>query len=60
IIDIVTPWPGVSGAHHIPTRWSWRTRIIQMPSAKDDNPSLFQSHFLAEHVQLAILAHFPA
>ncbi|SCC64964.1 CDF family cation-efflux transporter FieF [Kosakonia oryziphila] len=59
IIDIVTAWPGVSGAHDLRTRQSGPTRFIQIHLEMDDNLPLVQAHIVAEQVELAILQSFP-
>ena len=38
IINIVTEWPGVSGAHDLRTRQSGPTRFIQIHLEMEDNP----------------------
>ncbi|TGB97488.1 divalent metal cation transporter FieF, partial [Salmonella enterica subsp. enterica serovar Enteritidis] len=47
IIDIVTSWPGVSGAHDLRTRQSGPTRFIQIHLEMEDNLPLVQAHFVA-------------
>ena len=59
IFDIVTSWPGVSGAHDLRTRQSGPTRFIQIHLEMDDNLPLVQAHIVAEHVEQAILQRFP-
>lgn len=48
IIDIVTSWPGVSGAHDLRTRQSGPTRFIQIHLEMEDNLPLVQAHFVAD------------
>ena len=59
IFDIVTRWPGVSGAHDLRTRQSGPTRFIQIHLEMDDNLPLVQAHLVAEQVEQAILQRFP-
>lgn len=59
IIDIVSSWPGVRGAHDLRTRQSGPTRFIQLHLEMEDNLPLVQAHLVAEQVEQAILAHFP-
>lgn len=59
IVDIVSAWPGVHGAHDIRTRQSGPTRFIQLHLEMDDNLPLYQAHQLAEQVEQALLHHFP-
>ncbi|MCT4700835.1 CDF family cation-efflux transporter FieF [Enterobacteriaceae bacterium H20N1] len=59
IIDIVTSWPGVRGAHDLRTRQSGPTRFIQLHIEMEDNLPLVQAHVIAEQVEQAILHHFP-
>ena len=55
IIDIVTSWPGVSGAHDLRTRQSGPTRFIQIHLEMEDNLPLVQAHVIADQVEQAIL-----
>lgn len=59
IIDIVSSWPGVRGAHDLRTRQSGPTRFIQLHLEMEDNLPLVQAHLVAEQVEQAILTHFP-
>lgn len=59
IIDIVTSWPGVRGAHDLRTRQSGPTRFIQLHIEMEDNLPLVQAHIIAEQVEQAILHRFP-
>ena len=59
IFDIVTTWPGVSGAHDLRTRQSGPTRFIQIHIEMEDNLPLVQAHHAADQVEQAILHSFP-
>jgi ferrous-iron efflux pump FieF len=59
IFDIVTAWPGVSGAHDLRTRQSGPTRFIQIHLEMEDNLPLVQAHVIADQVEQAILQRFP-
>ena len=59
IVDIVTSWPGVRGAHDFRTRQSGPTRFIQLHLEMDDTLPLVQAHLVAEQVEQAILRRFP-
>ncbi|WP_312953177.1 CDF family cation-efflux transporter FieF [Superficieibacter sp.] len=59
IINTVTAWPGVSGAHDLRTRQSGPTRFIQIHLEMDDNLPLVQAHLVAEQVEQALLLRFP-
>jgi len=59
IVDIVTSWPGVRGAHHLRTRQSGPTRFIQIHLEMDDHLPLVEAHLVAEQVEQAILRRFP-
>lgn len=59
IINIITSWPGVLGAHDVRTRQSGPTRFIQLHIEMEDNLPLVQAHSIAEQVEQAILAYFP-
>ncbi|MFI8417829.1 CDF family cation-efflux transporter FieF [Serratia sp. NPDC078593] len=59
IIDIVSSWPGVRGAHDLRTRQSGPTKFIQLHLEMDDNLPLVQAHNLAERVEKALLRRFP-
>ncbi|AJI94356.1 CDF family cation-efflux transporter FieF [Yersinia ruckeri] len=59
IIDIVTSWPGVIGAHDLRTRQSGPTRFIQLHLEMEDRLPLMQAHILAEEVERALLHRFP-
>ena len=48
IIDIVTSWPGVSGAHDLRTRQSGPTRFIQIHLEMEDSLPLVQAHMVAD------------
>jgi ferrous-iron efflux pump FieF len=59
IIDIVTSWPGVIGAHNLRTRQSGPTRFIQLHLEMDDMLPLIEAHILAEQIERALLYRFP-
>lgn len=59
IVDIVTSWPGVRGAHDLRTRQSGPTRFIQIHLEMDDHLPLVEAHLVAEQVEQAILCRFP-
>lgn len=59
IIDVISSWPGVKGAHDLRTRQSGPTRFIQLHLEMDDALPLMQAHLLAEQVELALLHRFP-
>lgn len=59
IIDIVTAWPGVRGAHDLRTRQSGPTRFIQLHLEMDDHLPLVQAHRVAEQIEQALLLRFP-
>ncbi|MDF7761711.1 CDF family cation-efflux transporter FieF [Kosakonia cowanii] len=59
IVDIVTCWPGVRGAHDLRTRQSGPTRFIQIHLEMDDHLPLVEAHLVAEQVEQAILRRFP-
>lgn len=48
IINIVTAWPCVSGAHDLRTRQSGPTRFIQIHLEMEDNLPLVQAHVIAD------------
>ncbi|MDV5354385.1 CDF family cation-efflux transporter FieF [Enterobacter asburiae] len=59
IVNIVTSWPGVRGAHDLRTRQSGPTRFIQIHLEMDDHLPLVEAHLVAEQVEQAILRRFP-
>jgi ferrous-iron efflux pump FieF len=59
IINIVTSWPGVVGAHDLRTRQSGPTRFIQLHLEMEDRVPLIAAHILAEQVEHALLHRFP-
>jgi len=59
IIETVTAWPGVRGAHDLRTRQSGPTRFIQIHLEMDDNLPLFEAHLVAEQIEQALLLRFP-
>lgn len=59
IIDVISSWPGVKGAHDLRTRQSGPTRFIQLHLEMDDALPLMQAHILAEQVEQELLHRFP-
>ncbi|AOF20752.1 divalent metal cation transporter FieF [Yersinia enterocolitica] len=59
IINIVTSWPGVIGAHDLRTRQSGPTRFIQIYLEMEDMLPLMEAHILADQVERALLHRFP-
>ncbi|ADZ40587.1 TPA: CDF family cation-efflux transporter FieF [Yersinia enterocolitica] len=59
IINIVTSWPGVIGAHDLRTRQSGPTRFIQIHLEMEDMLPLMEAHILADQVERALLHRFP-
>ncbi|AVJ19818.1 CDF family cation-efflux transporter FieF [Serratia rhizosphaerae] len=59
IIEVVSAWPGIKGAHDLRTRQSGPTRFIQLHLEMEDNLPLMQAHILAEQVEKALLHRFP-
>ncbi|HDL7647209.1 TPA: CDF family cation-efflux transporter FieF [Yersinia enterocolitica] len=59
IINIVTSWPGVIGAHDLRTRQSGPTRFIQIHLEMEDMLPLREAHILADQVEQALLHRFP-
>ncbi|TCV93480.1 CDF family cation-efflux transporter FieF [Biostraticola tofi] len=59
IIDIVSSWPGIKGAHELRTRQSGPTRFIQIHLEMEDALPLMEAHRLAEQVERSILGRFP-
>lgn len=60
IINIVSSWPGVSGAHQLRTRRSGPTRFIQLHLEMADNLPLVESHQIADELEQALLKRFPS
>lgn len=58
IIDIVTSWPGVSGAHDLRTRQSGPTRFIQIHLEMEDSLPLVQAHMVADQVEYVYFTAF--
>ncbi|XPE67415.1 cation transporter dimerization domain-containing protein [Shigella flexneri] len=54
----MTAWPGVSGAHHLRTRQSGPTRLIQIHLEMEDPLPLVQADG-GRQVEQAILRRFP-
>ncbi|QJC28028.1 cation diffusion facilitator family transporter [Enterobacteriaceae endosymbiont of Plateumaris braccata] len=59
IINLVSSWPGVKGAHQLKTRKSGPTRFIQLHLVLDDYLPLLESHSIAEQIELALNKKFP-
>lgn len=59
IIDIVTSWPGVEGAHQLRTRQSGPTRFIQLHLEMADHLPLVEAHAVADRLEQALLQRFP-
>ena len=59
IINIVTSWPGVIGAHDLRTRQSGPTRFIQLHLEMEAMLPLMEAHILADQVEQALLHRFP-
>ena len=59
IIDVISSWPGVKGAHELRTRQSGPMCFIQLYLEMDDALLLMQAHLLAEQVEQALLHRFP-
>ncbi|HEN3315566.1 TPA: CDF family cation-efflux transporter FieF [Yersinia enterocolitica] len=59
IINIVTSWPGVIGAHDLRTRQSGPTPFIQIHLEMEDMLPLMEAHILADQVERALLHRFP-
>jgi ferrous-iron efflux pump FieF len=59
IVNIVSSWPGVSGAHQLRTRRSGPTRFIQLHLEMADNLPLVESHQIADELEQALLKRFP-
>jgi len=59
IINVVTNWPGVRGAHALRTRQSGPTRFIQLHLEMEDQLPLVQAHQVADQVEQALLKKFP-
>jgi ferrous-iron efflux pump FieF len=58
IIDVVSSWPGVKGAHDLRTRQSGPTRFIQLHLEMDDTLPLREAHRLADQVEQALRHRF--
>ncbi|WP_350312918.1 CDF family cation-efflux transporter FieF [Dickeya fangzhongdai] len=59
IVNIVSSWPGVRGAHQLRTRRSGPTRFIQLHLEMADNLPLVESHQIADELEQALLKRFP-
>ncbi|VFP83935.1 Ferrous-iron efflux pump FieF [Candidatus Erwinia haradaeae] len=59
IVNIVSAWPGIRGAHDIRTRQSGPTRFIQFHLEMDDELPLLAAHTLSDQIEQALLDKFP-
>ncbi|QJC31514.1 cation diffusion facilitator family transporter [Enterobacteriaceae endosymbiont of Donacia tomentosa] len=59
IINLISSWPRVMGAHQLKTRQSGPTRFIQFHLVLDDNLPLLESHSIAEEIENALNKKFP-
>ncbi|VFP82799.1 CDF family cation-efflux transporter FieF [Candidatus Erwinia haradaeae] len=59
IVNLVSTWPGICGAHDIRTRQSGPTRFIQFHLEMDDELPLLAAHMLSDQIEQALLAKFP-
>ncbi|QJC36364.1 cation diffusion facilitator family transporter [Enterobacteriaceae endosymbiont of Donacia simplex] len=59
IIDLITSWPKVKGAHQLKTRQSGPTRFIQLHLVLEDNLPLLESHSIAKKIENALNKKFP-
>ncbi|QTF10405.1 CDF family cation-efflux transporter FieF [Brenneria izadpanahii] len=59
IVNIISGWPGIKGAHDLRTRRSGPTRFIQLHLEMDDALPLVQSHQIADDIEQALLKKFP-
>ncbi|QJC29810.1 cation diffusion facilitator family transporter [Enterobacteriaceae endosymbiont of Plateumaris sericea] len=59
IINLISSWPGVKGAHQLKTRKSGPTRFIQLHLVLDDYLPLLESHYIAEQIEIALNKKFP-
>lgn len=59
IIDVISNWPGVRGAHDLRTRQSGPTRFIQLHLEMDDHLPLVQAHKVADQIEQALRSKFP-
>ncbi|VFP78417.1 Ferrous-iron efflux pump FieF [Candidatus Erwinia haradaeae] len=60
IIDMISVWPGIRGAHDIRTRQSGPTRFIQLHLEMDDQLSLCEAHKIVNQIEKALLDIFPS
>lgn len=58
IIEVVSSWPGVKGAHDLRTRQSGPTRFIQLHLEMEDTLPLREAHRLADQVEQALRHRF--
>nr|WP_113865711.1 CDF family cation-efflux transporter FieF [Brenneria salicis]NMN93218.1 ferrous-iron efflux pump FieF [Brenneria salicis ATCC 15712 = DSM 30166]RBP64079.1 ferrous-iron efflux pump FieF [Brenneria salicis ATCC 15712 = DSM 30166]RLM31110.1 divalent metal cation transporter FieF [Brenneria salicis ATCC 15712 = DSM 30166] len=59
IVEIISNWQGIRGAHDLRTRRSGPTRFIQLHLEMDDALPLAQSHQIADDLEQALLKQFP-
>ncbi|WP_282097329.1 cation diffusion facilitator family transporter [Enterobacteriaceae endosymbiont of Donacia piscatrix] len=59
IVDLITSWPKVKGAHQLKTRKSGPTRFIQLHLVLEDNLPLLESHLIAKKIEKALNKEFP-
>ncbi|MCE0492022.1 CDF family cation-efflux transporter FieF [Pantoea sp. Mb-10] len=59
IMDVVSGWTGVRGAHALRTRQSGPTRFIQLHLEMDDHLPLVQAHQMADEIERALRVKFP-
>ncbi|QKJ89031.1 Cation-efflux pump FieF [Paramixta manurensis] len=59
IVEIISGWPGIRGAHDLRTRQSGPTRFIQLHLELDDHLPLVQAHLVADQIEQALLRKFP-
>ncbi|MCL2897057.1 CDF family cation-efflux transporter FieF [Brenneria tiliae] len=59
IVNIITGWPGIRGAHALRTRRAGPTRFIQLHLEMDDALPLVQAHQIADDLEQALLRRFP-
>ncbi|VFP79495.1 CDF family cation-efflux transporter FieF [Candidatus Erwinia haradaeae] len=59
IVNIVSTWPGICGAHDIRTRQSGPTRFIQLHLEMDDRLPLLAAHTLSDQIEKELLSQFP-
>ncbi|VFP87193.1 CDF family cation-efflux transporter FieF [Candidatus Erwinia haradaeae] len=60
IIDVISMWPGICGAHDIRTRQVGPIRFIQLHLEMDDQLSLYEAHKIVDQIEKALLDTFPS